>query len=112
MYGVLGIRLIVGSSRWPSRPKPWVARISGADSQFGLKRDFIRPVYDYTYASKGTGKNTYVYFAMPPGIYEVYYPTSWKHDYRGFILVNEQGDLQDITREDVDTWLKISVISE
>lgn len=111
MYGVLAIRLIVGSSRWPSRPKPWVSRITGTNSQFGLAREFIRPVYDYTYASKGTGKNTHAYFALPPGIYEVYYPTSWKHEYRGYIEVDEQGDLHDITREDVDTCLK-NTISE
>jgi hypothetical protein len=111
MYGVLGIRLIVGSSRWPSRPNPWVARLMGLDDRWRFQRKFVRGYYDYTYSTKGTGKNTYMYFPMPPGIYEVYYPTSWKHEFRGFIQVDETGDLHEITHNEVIECLK-NTISE
>lgn len=101
MYGVIAIRLIIGSSRWPSRPKPWVARLTRLDDHFGFAREFIRATYDYTHASKANGKGTRMYFAMPPGVYEIYWATSWKHEYRGFRRVDDNGDIHDITREEV-----------
>jgi hypothetical protein len=106
MYGVIGIRLIIGSVRWPSRPRPWVARLGGLDDRFGFARTFIKGVYDYTYATRGTGKNTYLYFALPPGLYEVYWPTSWKHEYRGFRRVDECGNVHDMTEQEVLECLK------
>lgn len=112
MYGVLRVRLIVGSNRWPSRPKPWVARIAGLSDQYEFQRDFVRGYWDYTYSTKGAGKNTCMYFPLPPGIYEVYYPTSWKHEYRGFMRVDKAGDLHDISREEVNEWLLKNAISE
>ena len=110
MYGVIGIRLITASgANWTSRPRPWVAKITGEDSQFGLARDFLRPVYDYTYATR-KGKNTFVYYHMAPGIYELYYPVSWKHDARYFARVDEYGDIHEITREEVDECLKNTIL--
>jgi len=109
MYGVIGIRLIIGSSRWPSRPKPWVARLTRLDDHYGFAREFIRATYDYTHASKANGKGTRMYFAMPPGVYEGCWPISWKHEHRGFWQVDEQGNIYDITREEVIECLKKSV---
>lgn len=111
MYGVIGIRLITASgANWPSRPHPWVARITGEDAQFGFARDFLRPVYDYTHATR-KGKNTYAYYHMPPGLYELYYPVSWRHDTRYFARVDKTGTIHTITREDVVECLK-NTISE
>lgn len=108
MYGVIAVRLIIGSSRWQRRPKPWVARLTGLDDHYGFAREFIRATYDYSYATKANGKGTCMYFAMPPGFYEVYWPTSWKHDYRGFRRVDEYGNVNTITREEVCECLKKS----
>lgn len=106
MYGVIAIRLIVGSSYFPSREKPWVARLGGLCAQYGLQREFVRGVYDYTYATKQNGKNTYLYFNLPPGLYEVYQPTSWKHERRYFVCVTEDGEVQEISKDEAVECLK------
>ncbi len=106
MYGVIGIRLIIATGgTFASRPRPWVARITALHERFGFTREFLRPVYDYTYATK-KGKNTYVYFHMAPGLYELFYPVSWQHDERYFARVDDNGDLHKISREEVAECLK------
>lgn len=111
MYGVVRAELIKGVVH-PSRPNPWVARLAGLDARWGFQRQFIKAVYDYTYArGKRGGRGIYLYFAMPPGLYEVYYPTSWKHDRRYFARVDDNGDITEITRDEVMECLT-SVTSE
>lgn len=111
MYGVIRAKCIRGSAAWGSRPKPWVAHLTGLDSHFGFAREFVRGVYDYTYATKSGLHGVYLYFAIPPGLYEVYWPISWKHEYRGFRRVDEFGNVHDIEREEVIECLK-NVASE
>lgn len=106
MYGVIAIRLIIATgSQWPSRPHPWVAKITGLDRRYGLSREFRKAIYDYSNATKN-GKNTVAYYFLPPGLYEIYYPTSWKHEYRGFQRVDEAGERTEITREEIIKCLK------
>lgn len=100
MYGVIKMRLIISTGGRGSRPRPWVARITGTDDHFGFAREFMRPVYDYTYASR-KGKNTWVYYFLPPGIYETKYPISWKHDERFFFRIDNDGSRHRIAREEV-----------
>lgn len=101
MYGVIEVKLINGTGgRFAQRPRPWCARIIGTDPTFGLKREFVKAVYDYTVASR-KGKNIYVYFNLAPGIYEVFYPTSWKHEARYFVRVDNDGEVHTIKRAEV-----------
>lgn len=106
MYGVIAIRLIIGSAYWPSRERPWIARVTGLSKQFGLDREFVKGVYDYTHATKANGKGTCLYFSLPPGLYEVYQPTSWKHERRYFVRVTEDGEVQEIGKDEVVECLK------
>lgn len=106
MYASFAIRLIVGSAYWPSRPRPWVARLNGVDPHWGFQREFVKGVYDYSYSSKGTGKNTYIYYHLAPGLYELYYPISWKHDERYFARVSDDGEIERITKDEVIECLK------
>lgn len=99
------MRLITSTGGRGSRPHPWVARITGTDDTYGLAREFLRPVYDYTHATR-KGKNTHVYYHMAPGLYELYYPISWKHDTRYFARVDDDGELHNITRDEVLECLK------
>jgi hypothetical protein len=108
VYGVLSIKLIVGSMYWRSRPNPWVARITGLDPVYKLAREFQSPVFDYSRATRN-GKNTYVYYFLPPGIYEVWYAISWKHETRYFIQVDESGVKHEIGREEVLECLQESI---
>lgn len=88
-----------------SRPHPWVAHIVGFDEQFGYKRVFMPRVYDYSHASK-SGKGTVIYFFLPPGLYEIYEPVSWKRDERYFIRANHDGTYEQLNREELDKCLK------
>lgn len=105
MYGLIKAEWIRGVG-WASRPMPWVARLTGTDPHWGFQRQFIKAAFDYTYARKSGGRGIYLYFALPPGIYEVYYPTSWKRERRYFARVNEAGEVFEITCEEVFECLK------
>lgn len=104
MYGVISARCIVATGEFPSRPRPWCARLSGLDAKYGFKRDFVRGTYDYSRATR-KGKNVYVYFALAPGLYEFYRPVSWKHESREFLRVDDNGDVHYIEREEVVSCL-------
>lgn len=108
MYGVISAEWIRGSGLTLAAPsRPWVARLTGLDERFGFRRDFVRGVYDYTRANgKRGGRGIYIYYALPPGLYEVYRPISWKHHERFFICVDDQGDIIRVTREEVEACLK------
>lgn len=88
-----------------SRPRPWVARLTGLDARWGFQRAFVQGVPDYTHAAK-SGRGTVLYFALAPGLYEYYKPTSWKHDERGFMRVDEAGELHPMTQKEVIDCLK------
>lgn len=105
MYGVISMRLIISTGGRGSRPSPWVARITGTNDHFGFAREFVRPVYDYTNATR-KGKNARVYYFLAPGIYETKYPISWRHDTRFFFQVNESGEWDEISKNEVLEWLK------
>lgn len=105
MYGVIKAEIIAGSGWAASRPRPWVARIVGSDSIWGLRREFMRGVYDYTLARKSGGRGIHIYWALSPGAYEVYRPVSWKHDERFFIRVTDDGEWRKINREEVGRCL-------
>src|SRR3990167_7011183 len=111
MYGVIKAEWIRGVA-WASRPKPWVARLLGLDPRWGFNRQFIKGVYDYSYVrTKNAGRGIYIYFALPPGFYEVYYPTSWKRERHYFVRVDETGQVREIERDEIIECLK-NAISE
>lgn len=106
MYAVWSAELINGSAYRGRRPRPWAARLTGLDDRWGFAREFVKGVYDYTYARKSQSRGVYLYFALAPGLYELYRPISWKHEERYFARVDEQGELHKITREEVIECLK------
>jgi hypothetical protein len=109
MYAVMTAEWIKGTGvRFPPRPHPWIARLEALDRRFGFKREFVKGVYDYTYARKSGGRGIYVYFALKPGYYEVFRTVSWneRSDERYFIQVNDIGEWHKITREEVIECLK------
>lgn len=107
MYGVIRAEWIKGVA-WASRPRPWVARLIALDSRWIFRREFVKGVPDYSVARKSGGRGIYFYFALAPGFYEVYRPVSWneRRDERFFIRVTEQGDVIDISKQEVIECLK------
>lgn len=56
-------------------PKPWVAEITGADPRYGLAREFVQPMNDWSQARVAMSGNIYgrvAHFALRDGrLYEV-----------------------------------------
>lgn len=110
MYAVIHAELINGSgARFAPRPRPWVARLTALDDRWQFKREFIKGVYDYTYARSTGSRGIYLYFALAPGCYEVYRVISWKHEERYFCQVTKDGDMRRIDRQEVIECLKSMV---
>jgi hypothetical protein len=81
----------------PDVPKPWVARIGGADAKYGLAREFIKPMNDWRDASKAWSGNLYgvvATFALREGaLYEVSRlrgRSSKRHVSREFVWVEDR----------------------
>jgi len=99
MYGIWKAE-IIGSYR-RARSLPWCARLESLDEYYGFKRIFLHGIKDYTYGEEHHSRGVYLYFQLPPGLYDTYRPVSWKHEERRFIRVDRNGMLHKITREEV-----------
>jgi hypothetical protein len=85
--------------------RPWVARIAGLDSRWGLRREFVRPNVDYSRANSVGSRGVYGYYLLDDGIYEVSHPVSWRNHRRYFVRAAE-GRIREIDREEVIECLK------
>jgi hypothetical protein len=100
MLATIKAEWIRGSGHFPSRPHPWVAKVTGLCDTYGLARDFQSPVYDYTYArGKRAGRGIYLYWFIGSGLYEIYRPVSWKHHERFYFWVANDGSWHELKKE-------------
>jgi len=106
MYGSWHAEIIKGNSMTRTRGTPWVARLLGLDPHWGFRRQFLRGIRDYSRGQEHHTRGVYLYFALPPGLYEVYRPTSWRHSERYFVRITDDGRLHEITREEAIACLK------
>ncbi len=88
----------------PDKSRPWVARITGLDAQFGYKREFMRGQKDYSQANSVGSRGVYMYYPLSDGIYEVHERLSWKRTRRYFCQVSNS-DITEISREEVNALL-------
>lgn len=66
----------------------WVARITGTDPKFGLKREFVNGIVDKTRANSCGSRGVHVVYNLPDGIYEVQGGQSWAaRERRRFVRV-------------------------
>lgn len=84
-----------------NKSKPWVARLTGLDEQYGFSRQFMHAPCDYSRASGTGARGVYKYYALEPGIYEVNERTSWKSVRRYFIRVSDNATYTEIGHEEV-----------
>ena len=106
MYGLWKAEIIKGSAFRGGRPIPWVARLLGLDERWGFAREFVQGIRDYTLGQEHHTRGVYLYFFLAPGLYEVYRPTSWKHEERYFVRVDERGELHTVDHEEITECLK------
>lgn len=84
--------------------KPWVARLTGLDSRYGFKREFVRGVKDYSEATGLGARGVYEYIVLREGVYEINERVSWNRARRYFIRV-EESEIEEISKEEVVQWL-------
>ncbi len=95
---------LVGAELGFKSNRPWVARITGPDTRYGLAREFLRGQIDYSRANSVGSRGVYLYFPLKDGIYEVYRHETWERSRRYFIRV-EGMQITEITREEVEQCL-------
>jgi hypothetical protein len=83
---------------------PWVARLTGYHEKYGYERDFLRGRRDYRDANRKGTRGVYLYFLLPPGIYEVRALESWTKDRRYFVR-SADGRAHEIDKGEVDAHL-------
>lgn len=105
MHAVWKAEIIKGSPAKSGRPKPWVARLTGLDDRYGFAREFVNGERDYSRGKEHHTRGVYLYFFLPPGLYEVFRPVSWRKSERYFIRVDEQGEWHKMSRDEVITCL-------
>lgn len=89
-----------------SRPW-WVARITGASSRRGWHYEYLQPSVDYTNANSVGTRGVMLYFILESGqVYHVQHTPSWGRTAQYFCRVTQDGDIEEITREDVLAWLQ------
>ena len=80
----------------------WVAEISGPDETYRLQRVFLRPKLDYSRANAKGSRGIFAEYILESGhIYEVQAKVSWKRINRYFCTVTPEGEVVEISEEDV-----------
>lgn len=82
---------------------PWVARLTGPDSQYGYVREFIRPAQtDYMAANSVGSRGVALVYHLERGVYEVAERISWSRWRRYFLVVDRGG--REVGRAEVDAY--------
>jgi hypothetical protein len=94
------------SSGYSDPDRPWLAEITGPSDRYRYARTFLQAKTDYKDAnSKGT-RGIWFWWTLETGrIYETRYRTSWSRWEHRFIAVTDDGDVTDLTEEEVRAWL-------
>lgn len=80
--------------------RPWVARITGLDSKYGFRREFMSGPRDYTHADNLGKYGIYEYYYLEDGLYEINEAVALGKARRYFVQIIEEW-LNPITREEV-----------
>lgn len=84
---------------------PWVARIVGSDSQYGLARQFIEGKRDYRDASSSGRTGVKLYFTLYEGYYEVNEIVNATKERRYFVR-SRGGKVEEVAKSEVEEWVK------
>ncbi len=85
----------------------WVAEIRGTHPKYKYDRAFLRCKKDYRNANSVGSRGVYAHYILEEDkIYEVSEPRSWKRIDRYFCSVTPQGDIERMTEEEVQAWLR------
>ncbi|MEU3978366.1 hypothetical protein [Streptomyces bacillaris] len=85
---------------------PWLAEITGRSPRYGWVRKFQPAHVDYTRSNrKGTRGAVHHWSLKPNRLYETEYPLSRRERVRKYLMVDAQGDVREISRDEALAWL-------
>jgi len=102
---------IFAGKHYAVHKRPWVSRLVGTHPSGELQREFLPGLHDYSHGKAHHSRGVYLYFAVPPGVYEFFRPVSWRRDERFFGRVDDDGTIEELTREEAIECLR-NTISE
>ncbi|MDG4795088.1 hypothetical protein [Micromonospora sp. WMMD1082] len=93
--------------RDPINRRPWAAEIIGLHERYGFDRRFLTARVDYSDASSTGNRGVWFWWTFASGhVYEVSYRTSWgSGHHRRYLTVSDDGDVIDMSAEEVRQWL-------
>lgn len=84
-----------------------MAEITGTDHKYGFDREFLRGRKDYSKANSIGSRGVYLWYILESGrYYEVKERTSWSGSDRYFVKVTMGGDIERVSKSEVEHWLK------
>lgn len=98
--------ILPGRSTNCGQPRPWVARIKWDPELRRLHRDFQRGDKDYSEANSVGSRGVFLYFAIEPGLYEVFSLPAWRKTRREFLLVENEDHTRKLTQAEATAWAK------
>ncbi|WP_149563166.1 hypothetical protein [Streptomyces cacaoi] len=85
---------------------PWLAEITGRHPDYEYRREFLLSKRDYTNAnSRGTRGVQFHWDLLPNRVYEAAWSVSHRETRREFLKTTPDGDVETISREEVEAWL-------
>jgi hypothetical protein len=86
---------------------PWVAEITGFRSRgSGFHRRFLTAKRDYTNANSRGTRGIEFFWELESGpVYEAHWPKNWSKSDRAYLIVDADGVVQYLEREQVEAWL-------
>lgn len=86
--------------------RPFAAKITGLDDKWSFKREFVQGYWDFSQAKHNKAFGKRIYFPLEPNtIYDVSEVGQGDYRYRAFLLTDNQGDWEEISKEEVVKWL-------
>jgi hypothetical protein len=87
-------------------PSCWVAEITGFDAKYKYDRHFLKYKKDYSHANSKGSRGIYGEYILESNhIYEVKEQISWSRTKRYFCMATEDGEIKELTEQEVINWL-------
>ena len=84
----------------------WAAEITGFDPKYKYTRKFLRCKKDYSRSNSIGSRGIFAEYTLESGhIYQILQQYSWKRSEKYFCAVSEEGDIAELTEEEVINWL-------
>lgn len=85
--------------------KPWIARITGTDSKYGLAREFVTAQVDYSGSNRPGTRGVIYSFDLSDGYYELKGGSSWGSANQRKFLHVVGTEAKPATLGEVKSWL-------